>query len=240
MIDTFILIILPYIALVIMLVGSILVYRKMSYSITALSTQLIEGKQLYFGSQFMHWGITTLFLGHLIGFLFPAAVIAWNGQPVRLLILETTAYIMGLLFLEGLIILIYRRITHQQLHAVTSKMDIVVYIVLLVQAVSGIWMALTLPWGSSWFASVLSPYLKSLFMLQPDIAAVSAMPLIVKIHVSFAYILIGIIPMSRFMHFLVFPIQYVGRAFQVVIWNRDRSILRNSTHITPKVKAKNN
>ncbi len=240
MIDTFIFMVLPYTALIIMLVGSVFVYKKMAYRVTALSTQLLEGKQLYFGSQFMHWGIAALFIGHFIGFLFPSTVIAWNGLPVRLLILETTAFIMGLLFLVGLLILIYRRITHQELHAVTSNMDLVVYIILLVQAISGIWVALTLPWGSAWFAAVLSPYLKSLFILQPDIAAVSAMSLAVKIHISFAYILIGIIPMSRFMHFLVFPIQYVGRAFQVVIWNRDRSILRNSTGIAPEVKAKNN
>lgn len=232
--------VLPYIAMVIMLLGSIIVYKKMAYSVTALSTQLIEGKQLYFGSQFMHWGISVLFFGHLIGFLFPSAVIAWNGQAVRLLILETTAFIMALLYFTGLIILIYRRITHPQLHVVTSRMDLIVYIVLLVQAITGIWIALTLPWGSSWFASVLSPYLKSIFVLQPDIAAVSAMSVLVKIHISAAFILIGLIPFSRFMHFLVFPIQYIGRAFQVVIWNRDRKTLRNSIDIKSKVKAKNN
>jgi nitrate reductase gamma subunit len=240
MVDIFIFMALPYTSLLIMIIGSIFMYRLQAFKISALSTQLLESKQLYFGSQFMHWGIITLFFGHLLGFLIPQSIIVWNGDALRLLVLEGTALVFGIMFFSGLCILIYRRITNKKLHSLTSDMDFIVYAVLLTQAISGIWIAIALPWGSSWFASVLSPYLKSLFVLQPDIAAVSAMPLVVKIHISTAFILIGLIPFSRFMHFLVFPFQYVFRAYQVVIWNRNKSTIRNSTAINPEVKAKNN
>jgi nitrate reductase gamma subunit len=240
MIDIFIFMALPYTAFLIMIVGSIFMYRIQAYKISALSTQLLESKQLYFGSQFMHWSIITLFIGHLLGFAIPESVIAWNGESFRLLILEGMALVLGIMFFIGVIILIYRRMKNKKLHSLTSDMDFIVFAVLLTQAVSGLWIAITLPWGSTWFASVLSPYLKTLFILQPDIAAVSAMPLVVKIHISAAFILIGLIPFSRFMHFLVFPFQYVFRAYQVVIWNRNRTTIRNSTAINPEIKAKNN
>lgn len=240
MIDIFIFIAMPYTALLVMLIGSIYLYRTQSFKVSALSTQLLENKQLYYGANLMHWGIIVLFFGHLIGFLFPKSVIAWNGQTTRLLILEVTAFTCGMLFFAGVSLLIYRRIVNRKLQALTTDMDMVVYTTLLTQAITGIMIAVMYRWGSGWFAVTFSPYLKSLFVLQPDIAAVSAMPLVVKIHVACAYVIVALIPFSRFMHFLVFPVKYISRAYQVVIWNRDRKLIRNSEAITPEVKAKNN
>ena len=240
MIDIFIFMALPYTAILIMLIGSIFMYKIQAFKISALSTQLLENKQLYFGSQFMHWGIILLFVGHLIAFLIPQSVLAWNGQHLRLLILEGMALVLGIMFLTGVLVLIYRRMKNKRLHSLTTDMDFIVFAVLLTQAISGIWIAIAYPWGSSWFASVLSPYIKSLFVLQPDIATVSAMPLAVKIHISTAFILIGLIPFTRFMHFLVFSFQYIFRAYQVVIWNRNRRTIRNSNSINPEIRAKNN
>ncbi len=237
--DIFLLIALPYSALIVMLVGSVYVYRTQAYKVTSLSTQFLESRELFFGGLFMHWGIIALFFGHLIAFLLPASVIAWDGSPVRLVILETAALIFGISFFAGVVILVYRRIHSKRLQMATTDMDLVVFAVLLAQAVTGIWIALTYRWGSAWFAAVLTPYLRSLFVLQPDLAAISAMPLIVKIHISTAFLLIGLIPFSRFMHFLVFPVKYFWRPYQLVIWNRDRKLMRNSTAITPEVKPKN-
>jgi nitrate reductase gamma subunit len=238
--DIFLLIALPYTALIVMLVGSVYVYGTQAYKVTSLSTQFLESRDLFFGGLFMHWGIVALFFGHLIAFLFPASVIAWNGNPVRLIILEAAALIFGISFFVGVVILIFRRLRNKRLHRATTDMDIAVFVVLLTQAVTGIWIALTYRWGSAWFASVLTPYIRSLFLMNPDLAAVSAMPLIIKIHISTAFLLIGMIPFSRFMHFLVFPVKYFWRPFQVVIWNRDRKLMRNSTAVTPEVKSRNN
>ncbi len=237
--DIFLLIALPYTALIVMLVGSIYVYGTQAYTVTSLSTQFLESRDLFFGGLFMHWGIVALFFGHLIAFLFPASVIAWNGNPVRLVILESAALIFGISFFSGVVILIFRRLRSKRLHRATTDMDIAVFVVLLTQAVTGIWIALSYRWGSAWFAAVLTPYIRSLFLMDPDLSAVSAMPLIVKIHISTAFLLIAMIPFSRFMHFLVFPVKYFWRPFQLVIWNRDRKQIRNSTAITPEVKSRN-
>jgi nitrate reductase gamma subunit len=112
---------------------------------------------------------------------------------------------------------------------VTNKMDMVVYTTLFVQIVSGLAVAYFDRWGSSWFASTLTPYLVSLFAFNPDVAAVSAMSWLVQVHIFSAFFIIAIIPFTRFMHFLVAPIDYMWRDYQLVIWNWSRKSIRNST-----------
>lgn len=231
---------LPYAALVIMIVGSAFRYFNFGFKVSSLSSQFLEGRELFYGSQPFHWGLVFLFFGHLIAFLFPRSVIAWNSMPWRLLILEISAFGFGILAFVGLVLLILRRIRNKRLHMVTSYMDIVVYLILSVQIITGLWVAFTARWGSVWFASVLSPYLESIFTFNPDIKAVSELPFIVKMHLVSAFTMIAIIPFTRFMHFLVFPFSYIWRSYQYVIWNWDRKQIRNSTNLYPGKKSKNN
>lgn len=231
---------LPYAALVIMIVGSAFRYFNFGFKVSSLSSQFLEGRELFYGSQPFHWGLVFLFFGHLIAFLFPRSVIAWNSMPWRLLILEISAFGFGILAFVGLVLLILRRIRNKRLHMVTSYMDIVVYLILSVQIITGLWVAFTARWGSAWFASVLSPYLESIFTFNPDIKAVSELPFIVKMHLVSAFTMIAIIPFTRFMHFLVFPFSYIWRSYQYVIWNWDRKQIRNSTNLYPGKKLKNN
>ena len=231
---------LPYAALVLMIIGSASRYFKFGFKVSSLSSQFLEGRELFYGSQPFHWGLVFLFFGHLIGFLFPSSVIAWNSMPWRLLILEISAFGFGILSLVGLLLLIIRRIRNKRLHMVTSTMDVVVYSILTVQIVSGLWIAFTARWGSAWFASVLSPYLNSIFILDPDIKAVTELPFMVKLHIVSAFTMIAVIPFTRFMHFLVIPFSYLWRSYQYVIWNWDRKEIRNSSKLYPGKKSKNN
>jgi len=237
--DYFFFIALPYTAIIVMLAGSILRYRISGFVFSSLSSQFLEGRKLFWGSQPFHWGIIFLFFGHLIAFLFPRAVLAWNGQPVRLLILEASAFAFGLATLLGLILLIRRRLTSKRIRMVTTSMDVFVLVILLVQVVSGLWIAYFHRWGSSWFAATLSPYLISIFTFNPQIDAVVAMPLAVKIHIISAYTIVGMIPFTRFVHFLVYPIRYIWRDYQRVIWNWDRKSIRKPDVWVKGVRAKN-
>jgi nitrate reductase gamma subunit len=240
MFNNFIFIGLPYMALLIFLVGSIFRYRTRPFGVSSLSSQHLENRILYWGSHAFHIGIVVLFFGHLIGFLFPKGVISFTGQPTRLLIIEISAFAFGLLSLFGIVTLIIRRIFNLKLHAVTSKMDVAVYVLILFQVLSGLWIAYFNRWGSAWFAISLAPYLKSIFLLNPDFTAVAAMPLSVKLHVASAFVFVGMVPFTRLMHFLVFPFTYLTRAYQYVIWNWDRKKRRNSTEMNRGVKAQNN
>ena len=194
---------------------------------------------MFWGSQPFLWGILILFVGHLIAFLFPSAILAWNGSPFRLLILEVSAFAFGLSALLGVLLLVKRRLTTKTLLVVANKMDMLVYITLLTQIISGLGVAFFVRWGSSWFSSVLTPYLRSIFSFNPDIDAVAEMPILVQLHIISAFFIIAIIPFSRFMHFLVAPIDYIWRKYQVVIWNWDKSAIRKSTKHTFGKESRN-
>ncbi|MCP4457192.1 MAG: respiratory nitrate reductase subunit gamma [Cytophagales bacterium] len=232
MINTLMFMIFPYVAILIFLLGSIIRYRSAGFKVSSLSSQFLEGKKLFWGSQPFHLGLLVLFFGHLIAFLFPSSILAWNGSPVRLLILEGSSFVFALSALFGLVMLIRRRLGSDKLLAISNHMDMLVYTVLLVQILSGMGVAYYVRWGSSWFATVLSPYLSSIFALKPDIGAVSALPWLIQIHIFSAFFIIAIIPFTRFMHFLVAPVDYLWRSYQVVIWNWNKKSIRNSTKHT--------
>ena len=231
---------LPYGSIVIMVIGTIYRYRSSQFGYSSLSSQFLESNNLYKGIRPFHWGIIFLFFGHLVAFLFPRSVLIWNGDILRLLIIEITAFGFGLLTLWGLIILIIRRVQTKRIHAVTSRMDVVVYIILLVQVVTGLFSAYLYRWGTSWFASVMSPYLKSLFIFSPDTAALQAMPLWVQIHVVSAFTMLALIPFTRFVHILVYPLLYFFRSYQRVVWNWDKNKIRNSSKMNVGKPPENN
>lgn len=238
--DNFLLIALPYIALFGFLIGSIWRYRTTKFKVSSLSSQFLERKRLFLGSVPFHWGLMVLFFGHLIGFLIPSGVLAWNSHPVRLVVIEVSAFIFGIAALVGLINLFIRRTSDDRLRMVTSNMDILVEILLLVQLVTGLWIAYNFRWGSSWFASVLTPYLRSIFIFQPDIAAVSPLPWVIKLHITGAYLIILLIPFSRLMHFLVPPINYLWRPYQQVTWYWERRQVREPKSSWSPTRPKNN
>jgi len=211
---------LPYLSILSLLLGSIYRYLFTGYQVSSLSSQFLENRNLFFGNRPFHWGVIFLFFGHLTAFVFPRTVLLWNQIPLRLFILEISALAFGLMAFYGLIVLIIRRIKSKRLHHLTSNMDLFVYSVLLLQLMTGLWTALFFRWGSSWFAMVLTPYLRSIFLFQPDTVAVTNLPVLVQIHIVTAFIIIGMIPFTRFMHFLVYPFAYLWRPYQLVVWNR--------------------
>lgn len=230
----------PYVVVAIFLVGTNYRYRATSFKFSSLSSQFLEGRELFWGSLPFHIGILFLFFGHLIAFLFPRAVLAWDGMPLRLLILEVSGFVFGLSVLFGILNLILRRFSKARIRAVTSFTDILVLLVLLIQVTSGLWIALGERWGSAWFAAVLTPYLRSIFFFNPKVELMSAMPFVVQFHVLGAFALVALVPFTRLVHFLVPPVNYLWRSYQQVIWYWDRRAIRNPDHRLPVSPPKNN
>ena len=224
--DTLLLVVFPYVAVVVFIVGTAYRYRRMGFTVSSLSSQFLEGRALFWGTMLFHVGILGLFLGHLIAFLVPGAILAWNSQPLRLLVLEATGAIFGIATLVGLAMLLLRRLTNSRIRAVTTRMDVALGLILLVQLVLGVWIALGYRWGSTWFASDLAPYLWSLVRLSPETEAVFVMPWVVKLHIVGAFLVLFMVPFTRLVHVIVAPLHYIVRPYQVVIWNWDRRTIR--------------
>ncbi len=231
---------LPYMALIVCTAGIVYRYRRRGFSVSSLSSQFLEGKDLFWGSVPFHIGILVLFCGHLLTFLFPRATLAWNSVPVRLLILEVTAFTFGVTVFIGLVALMYRRFRNPRIRAVTSRMDVVLELLLLIQVIFGLWIALGYRWGASWFASDLSPYLWSILKLKPETAAVFVLPWVIKVHIIGAFTIILIVPFTRLIHFFVAPLHYITRPYQQVIWNWDRRAIRDPKTAWTPTPPRNN
>lgn len=213
---------LPYVAMVLFLGVSIWRYRRDPFSFSSLSSQFLESRRLFWGSVPFHVGILTLFLGHLLGFLLPRELTAWNRAPMRLFVFEASGLIAGLLTLVGLFGLILRRASAARLRVNTSPTDLLVYALLLFQIITGLWVTLGLRWGSAWYTQAVVPYLRSIFRFQPEIQRMADLPLLAQLHVIGAFVLFAAFSFTRLVHVLVAPVPYLWRPLQVVIWNRKR------------------
>jgi nitrate reductase gamma subunit len=238
--DYFFFVMFPYLVMGVFFVGIIYRYRKTGYTVTSLSAQFLEGNRGFWGTVPFHWGILMVFLGHLVAFLFPASVLSWNADPVRLIIHEGLGFTFAVTVLVGLCALILRRLTNPRLIVVTSRMDLFVEFILLLQVILGCWIALGYRWGSSWFAADLSPYLWSILSFQPSPEAVYAMPLVIKAHIVGAFTIFLIFPFTRLIHILVAPFHYILRPYQVVIWYWDRQRIRRASTPWSDARPRNN
>lgn len=218
--DTFFFVAFPYISLAIFVVVSIYRGIQRPFSVSSQSSQLLERRKLYWGSMPFHYGIVIVLFLHLAFLVIPGVIGAWNGSPVRLYILEITGLVLALWSLWGLGVLIYRRATSRRVQVVTSVMDVVILVLLLVSVITGIINATVYRWGSTWFAAIFAPYLGSVLTLQPAVNLVAPLPFNIKLHVINFFLLLAVFPFSRLIHIAAYPIRYITRPWQIVIWNR--------------------
>jgi nitrate reductase gamma subunit len=195
------------------------VYRAFyrPFTVSSLSSQLLERRKLYWGSISFHWGIVLILLGHLAALVFPNTVKAWNSRPLRLYLLELTGLALAIWALGGLLILVWRRLSDRRIRVVTSPMDGVVLTLLLISVITGIWTASVYRFGSTWFTAIFTPYLWSLLTFQPNIALLAPLPFVIKLHVFNFFLLTAVFPFSRLVHIFTYPLGYLFRPWQIVI-----------------------
>jgi nitrate reductase gamma subunit len=220
--DNFLFVALPYVCLFTFFLMTIYRYRVQSFSYSSLSSQFLENKHHFWAVVPFHYGILVITAGHFLAFLIPRQLLAWNSVPWRLFVLEISALAFGILTLIGLVGVIVRRMSSTKVRMVTTLTDWILFLMLLVQTISGVSLALFYPWGSSWFATNMSPYLWSILKLDPDVTFVAAMPWLVKLHIVLAFLTIGFFPFTRLVHVLVIPNPYLWRKPQVVRWYANR------------------
>jgi nitrate reductase gamma subunit len=51
-------------------------------------------------------------------------------------------------------------------------------------------------------------------------STVASLPALVKVHFVTGFLIVLLFPFSRLVHLIMFPIHYLWRPHQVVIWNR--------------------
>lgn len=218
MLDLFLFVGLPYLAVTVMVIGTIYRFTRQGFSVSSLSSQVLESRILPFGSVPWHMGIFVILGGHLLPFLFPDAWASFTSNHTALLTIEFIGMAAAVLCAVGLVVLLTRRLISPKLQRVTNKADLIILAILLIQVVLGIGVAMTQRWGAQWSTGTTTPYLWSLVTLSPEVTFVSEMPALIKIHLILAWAVFFAVPFSRLVHMFAIPIHYLFRPPQRVIW----------------------
>lgn len=210
----------PYVAVALAILVGIYRYRSDAFSYSSFSSQLLENQKLFWGSALWHYAIVLILLAHFIAFLIPPLWGAIFSVPALKYFLEVMGLVLSLMGFVALGWLLMRRYSTRRIYVVTTRMDWVVVGLLLLQMAFGFVIALTYRWGGEWFVSSTAPWLWSLVTLNPNTAYVSALPFLIQLHFFLGFLLIALFPFSRLVHLVAFPIGYLWRPYQRVIWNR--------------------
>lgn len=223
MLDVILFVVFPYVAVALAVGGTIYRYLTNQFSFTSLSSQFLENDIQFWGSTLWHYGIIPTLLIHLAGFAIPKVMALMHSTPEMLYMAELAGKVMGIMALIGAGALFYRRVASSKIRVVTTPADWVVLVLLIFQIVLGLMIAFIYRWGATWYLHTVTPWVASLATFQPAPQYVASLPLIPKLHFLNATLLILLFPFTRLVHMVTFPVDYLWRSFQLVIWTRRKA-----------------
>lgn len=215
----------PYVTLAIVIVGTWWRYRYDKFGWTTRSSQLYESRLLRIGSPLFHFGILVVIIGHVIGLVIPqswtdALGLSQHAYHIQAITLGSIA---GIATLVGIVLLIYRRRTRGPVFLATTANDKLMYVVLVAAIVAGL--ATTLL-GSGLvgeehnYRDTVSPWFRSIWILQPRGDLMAEAPLYFHVHVLIGLALFALWPFTRLVHAFSAPFGYLFRPY-VVYRSRD-------------------
>lgn len=215
----------PYVTLAVVVVGTWWRYRYDKFGWTTRSSQLYEHRLLRIGSPMFHFGILVVIVGHIIGLVIPeswtdAMGLSDHAYHIQAVVLGGIA---GIATLTGISLLVYRRRTRGPVFMATTANDKLMYLVLVSAIVAGLACTLigAIPLGAEHdYRETVSPWFRSIWVLQPRGDLMVQAPLWFHIHVMLALTLFCLWPFTRLVHAFSAPVAYLFRPY-IVYRSRD-------------------
>ncbi|WP_240796602.1 respiratory nitrate reductase subunit gamma [Streptomyces sp. RFCAC02] len=213
---------LPYLAVGLLITGTVWRFRYDRFGWTTRSSELYESRLLRVGSPLFHCGLLLVVAGHVIGLLIPeswtdAAGLGEDGYHIMALTLGIAA---GVMTLGGIALLIWRRRTRGPVFLATTRNDKLMYVVLVAALVTGLLTTFlnasgTGAAGDYDYRGSVSPWVRSLFLLAPEADLMADAPLAYRAHALVAFALIAVFPYTRLVHAFSAPVGYLFRPYMV-------------------------
>jgi len=220
--STFLFAVFPYLAMAVFVVGLIWRYKYDKFGWTTRSSQLYESKLLRIGSPRLHYGILLAVVGHAMGLVIPKGWTDAMGidQHTYHLVAVIGGVTAGLMVTIGFIILVFRRRTVKTVFNATTVNDKVMYLVLGLNILFGMWNTISTALGDEHFYNYregVSVWFRSIFMAQPNVEAIAmaGTPIQFQVHAVLSFLLIMIWPFTRLVHVFSAPVQYLARPYIV-------------------------
>ncbi len=216
--------VLPYIAIVTLIVGSIARYDRDPYTWKASSSELLRKRQLAWGSNLFHFGILFIFFGHLIGLLTPIWVFDAMGisHSAKQLLAAVAGGIAGVAALIGAGLLIHRRLFDPRIRASSRFSDNMIIVLLGVQLMLGV---ISVPVSLSHLDGHemvnLMAWANGIFTFDGQAASyIEDAQFIFKAHIVLGLIIFMVFPFTRLVHMFsgfAAPFKYFFRSgYQIV------------------------
>ncbi|MFT6542059.1 MAG: nitrate reductase gamma subunit [Maricaulis maris] len=211
----------PYIALAVLVVGSIIRYDREPYSWRAGSSQLLRRRQLVLGSILFHVGVLVIFFGHLVGLLTPIGIFDALGisHGAKQLLAVIAGGVAGVMALIGASLLLHRRLFDARIRSTTSFSDMAILLMLYAQLLLGVGsIAVSMQHLDGHEMTKFMSWAQGVFTFQPGVAAhVADVHWIFKAHLVLGLTIFLVFPFTRLVHMFSAPVRYIFRqGYQVV------------------------
>src|SRR5215472_11815071 len=130
----------PYIALAVLILGSVIRFDREPYTWRSGSSQLLRRRQLVTGSVLFHLGVLAIFGGHVVGLLTPVWVWDTLGVPhsAKQMLAMVAGGLAGLMALTGGCLLLHRRLFDPRVRRNSSFGDTAILAMLMAQLALGL------------------------------------------------------------------------------------------------------
>jgi nitrate reductase gamma subunit len=211
----------PYIALAVLVIGSVLRFDREQYTWRTGSSQLLRRKQLVLGSILFHLGILAIFAGHFVGLLTPIAV--WDALGVthsaKQMLAIVAGGLAGAMCLVGGVLLLHRRVFDARIRATSSFGDTAILALLLAQLCLGLaTIPISLEHRDGGEMIKFMYWAQGIFTFRAGAAEyVADAHWIFKAHLTLGLTILFVFPFTRLVHMLSAPIWYLNRrGWQIV------------------------
>jgi nitrate reductase gamma subunit len=211
----------PYVALTILILGSIARYERDPFSWKSKSSQFLRRRQLIWGSILFHVGILIVFIGHLVGLLTPIELFDTIGvsHGVKQFMAIFVGGIAGIMAVVGGAMLLHRRLTDPRIRATSTFADTGILALLLLQLIIGLGtIIVSLDHLDGGAMVQFMNYSRAIFTFQTDawLQIVDA-HWIFKLHMALGLFIFILFPFTRLVHMLSVPVRYLWRpGYQIV------------------------
>jgi len=217
----------PYIALTVLLIGSIARYERDPYTWKSSSSQLLRRKQLMWGSILFHVGVLVVFFGHLFGLLIPIHVYEFFGieAQAKQLLAAVAGGVFGTVAILGALILAHRRLMDPRVRATSSFADTGILLLLIAQLALGL---ISVPYSLAELSSggviKFMAWANGIFTFDPNAAShIQDVAMIFKLHIVLGLTIFILFPFTRLVHMISAPVRYIWRpGYQIVRTRRNK------------------
>ncbi len=211
----------PYIALVVLAVGTVIRYDREPYTWRTGSSQLLRRRQLMWGSVLFHVGVLLIFAGHLVGLLTPLAIWEMLGisHGTKQLIAIVLGGVAGAMGIVGATLLVHRRFFDARVRRNSSLTDSLIILILWLQLALGLaTIRVSMQHLDGEEMVKFMHWAQGIFTFDPKAASyVADAALVFKLHITLGLTIFVLFPFSRLVHMLSAPVRYLWRpGYQVV------------------------